>query len=84
MKTLLIYSGFEDLPTFAIVDGDWSQYNELVINTYYEDEDPRKKLVEEMCDKLFEPDTGKNLVEFASEFPLGQHFDKVANIGFVP
>lgn len=32
MKTIIIYSDFQDLPKFFVVDGDYSHLNNVVVN----------------------------------------------------
>lgn len=33
MKTIIVYSNFEDLPYFYLIDGDYSHLNNVCINT---------------------------------------------------
>jgi len=82
MKTLIIYSTFEDLPKFAIVDGDYGRFDKIVIGTVH-DRDNEEMLQDELQMFLYNAD-GKLKVEFSETFPLGQHFDAVANCGLIP
>ena len=85
MSTLLIFSNFETLPLYAVVPGDYSRFNNILINAVPEN-DEEEKLQQELTAFLYD-DEGNNKIEFQSTFQLtfsGAADIKVASIGFYP
>lgn len=77
MKTLVIYSNFQDLPKFAIIDGDCSHLHDKCVNSIDVSSEEEAEIV-----TLTTASDGRLKDVFSGNFPLSQHFDKVANIGF--
>lgn len=83
MKTLIIYSSFEDLPKFAIVEGDLSKFNNICLTEYIESDDEKQNLQNQLFE-LLRTDFGEQKIKFEDTFPFGQEFDHVINIGEIP
>lgn len=80
MKTVLIYDqcGESEL-MFAVVNGDWSKFNNVYVNSM-------SNLSTELCDMLF-PDGGEELyINLQDNFPIDavRSGANVVIIGFLP
>lgn len=80
MKTVLIYDqcGESDLK-FSVVDGDWSKFNNVYVNSVFD-------ISTELCDILF-PDGSEGIsIELRDEFPVDavRNGANVVVIGFLP
>jgi hypothetical protein len=94
MKTLLIFTDFEGLAQFAVLDGDYSHLHETVINMCPpegDDEEAWDKKCDELSALLYDPENGDSRVKFSHEFPtedvrLGFYHGnlKVIQVGFLP
>ena len=76
MKTLIIYSDFCDLPTFAIIDGDYSRLNNQVIGSGIDD-----ILEQELLNLIFNKD-GLFNIDFLKDIPKLNENLIVINVGF--
>lgn len=64
-KTVIVFSNFQTLPTFHLVEGDYSHLNYVVINAGHEDEqymeqgdlEAEKLLEEELKNLLYDNDS---------------------------
>lgn len=80
MKTLLIYNDFVSPIQFIVVDGDYSKFHGVAVNSVdgngFEDE-----FVEWMFDE-----NGNNKLEWTDDIALveGKEWDKVAICTFIP
>lgn len=75
MKTLIIYTDYESLPFYQIVDGDFSHLDKFITNVNHDDET--------------ENELSLLLDNMKSEFPLNDvraftDEDKVISVGFAP
>lgn len=83
MKTLIVYNDIESALQFLIVEGDYSRFNGVAVNSTigngYE---------EEFCKWMFEEDTGErnHLGEWSEDVSLieSKEWDKVAICMFIP
>lgn len=85
MKTVLIYDSCGTDPLrFAVVEGDWSKYQGLYINTWTKDK-KLQKLLEELYTKTWTED-GQCLLDLTEEFPVDavRSGANVVTIGFLP
>ena len=80
-RTLLIYNSIEEPLKYAILEGDYSDFNGVCINAYGEDEDKINKA----CSLLFD-DEGNYLIDFSEDVSLmeSKNWDKVAVVTFLP
>ncbi len=81
MKTLIIWSDFEELPELYVVDGDYRHLDEIVINICDQDPAKEKELTELMYTDgyiLHVPLDPKALGT------CGGQFDYVIRCGFAP
>ena len=80
MKTLIIYNLFpEDLPKFAIVDGDYTKFDGIKINGGAD-----LDLTTECVNFLYSEKTNECNIDFSSDVSLvsNKQWDKVAMITF--
>lgn len=54
MQTLVEYDDFENWPRYFIVEGDWSKFDGVIINST----DSPEVLQEELCDLMIDDETG--------------------------
>lgn len=80
MKTLVIYNDMMNELKFLIVDGDYSRFNNVCINS------TGTGLEEEFADWFFNQETGAFKFELSSNVSLieGKDWDKVAVCSFLP
>lgn len=79
MKTLIIFNEIEKL-SYAIVDGDYSRFNGVMVNanaTGFESE---------FCDWFFDAESGEQLIETKEDKSLVENkdWDMVAICTFLP
>ncbi len=94
MKTLLIYSDFEGLAKFGILEGDFSHLQGTIINMCApkgEDKAAYDNKCDELSNLLYDHETGKELLEFSDDFPTEEVFSyagdggfKIITVGFLP
>lgn len=80
MKTVLIYDQMgEQEIQFAIVDGDWTRFNNTYVNTMTD-------LATELCSLLYPNPEGDISIDLVEDFPIDAILSgaKVATIGFLP
>lgn len=81
MKTLIIYNDIESPLQFLIVDGDFSRFNGVMINstsgTGFEDE---------FCRWMWDPETGERNHKWSEDTSLftNKDWDKGAVVTFLP
>jgi hypothetical protein len=81
-RTLFLYNEFEGLVKFFILEGNYSHLDDVLLNEAVEDAEDIK-LQDELNTILFESD-GKLKVTLLDKFPLGENFNHVVNVGFIP
>jgi len=80
MKTIIIYDSYFNGIKFSIVDGDYSRFNGVEINSN------SHELEHECSLWLFDQVTGDYLIDFVNSISLleSKEWDKVAIIRFLP
>lgn len=89
MFTLFIYSDFQALPRFALVEGDYSKFDNVIINAAGDEENA--KLQAELTKFLFD-DEGNDKLDWKDGFweaftdtvTVPMSGAKIVNIGFYP
>ena len=82
MKTLIIYNHIENSIKFLVVDGDFSPFHGIVINSLHE-----TGFEQEFCDWMYDKDTGRLLSDEWSEDKSiieNKQWDKVAICTWIP
>ncbi len=79
MKTLIIYNDLENLVKFFVVDGDYSQFNNITFDGFYND-----KKIE--CSKWLWTEDGVFKHEMSDDVSIveNKQWDKVAIITWLP
>ncbi len=79
MKTLAIFSNYEELPKFILLDGDHSQLDKIVLGTDETEEQA------EAFEKVFYP-VDNNQIEMQDKIPedFNPKEHKQINVGFAP
>ena len=81
MKTLIIYTDIESPLRYLIVDGDFSRFNGVMVNSIngngYEDE---------FCEWMWESETGNDNYDWSNDITLieNKNWDRVAIVTFIP
>lgn len=81
MKTVVIYSNFEDLPKYFVVDGNYSHLDNIVVNNC-----TNQKLEEELIGLLFDEKYMFKQKAFDS-FPIHEILNEVVEfitVGWAP
>lgn len=80
MKTLIIFDETDTVLNYAIVDGDLSQYDGIVINGVPENDEEKRKTHE--CINLMFDEKGHKKIQFSEDTSLvaNKAWDKVAVI----
>jgi hypothetical protein len=81
MKTLIIFSTYEEGIKFGIVEGDYSKFNGVFINGVVTD----PKLEKECVDFLFVQNSGDMKIELSEDSSIveNKQWDKIAIITFL-
>lgn len=81
MKTLIIYNSIEEELQYFIVEGDFSRFNGVCINSTI----PHNH-IKECIDWLYHPETGNFKHELSNNISLieDKNWDKVAIITWLP
>lgn len=81
MKTLIIYIDFENDPRFVMVDGDFSRFNGVHVNSV-----SGTGFEEEFCNWFFNNQTGDFNHELSYDTSLleNKEWDKIAITTFLP
>lgn len=80
MKTVLIFDECgQSQIQFAVVDGDWTEFNHVYVNTY------ESTKSDELCAKLYD-DFGNFLLDLQDDFPTQAVIDgaPVVVVGCLP
>lgn len=86
-RTLFIYSNFEYLPSFFVLDGDYSHLQGTVINTCALDGDDKEeyeKKQDELNALIYTEDGAPKVDLTIRVFPRHESFSHVVNVGCVP
>lgn len=86
-RTLFIYSNFEELPSFFVLDGDYSHLQGTLINTCApegEDEQEYEKKQDELNSLIYTEDGAPKVDLTCKVFPRHESFNHVVNVGWVP
>ena len=81
MKTLIIYTDIESPLRYLIVDGDFSRFNGVMVNSIngngYEDE---------FCEWMWDSETGNDKYDWSNDITLieNKNWDRVAIVTFIP
>lgn len=75
MKTIIVFSNFEDLPYFYLLDGDYSHLNNVCVNTTKDNQELQDELDRLLINK-----------EYSLSFPAADYNaeTKVIVTGFLP
>jgi hypothetical protein len=82
MKTLIIYNDLGWMPQYLIVDGDYSRFNGIVVNS-----GEGHQHESEFIEWMFNPETGeRNSTNWSTDTSLIENkaWDKVALCTFLP
>lgn len=81
IKTLLIYNDCENDLQYAILEGDFSFFNGVCINSGVD-----LKKEKEACDLLYDKETGATLLLMTNDVSLveSKNWDKIAVVTFLP
>jgi hypothetical protein len=81
MKTLIIFNDIESPLQYLIVDGDYTRFNGIFVNSVNEN-----GYEDEFCDWMFDKETGEYNLEWSSDKSLieDKQWDKVAICTWLP
>lgn len=81
LKTLIIYNSVEEELKYTIVEGDFSRFNNICINSTIGHPNTL-----ECCNWLFDNETGKLKFEFSNDINIieDKEWDKIAIITWLP
>lgn len=81
MKTLIIYNDIETELKYLIVDGDYSRFHQVCVNSV-----KGTGFENEFCEFFFEKESGKHKFELSSDVKLleDKNWDKVVIATFLP
>lgn len=81
MKTLIIYNDIESELKYTILDGDYSRFHGVCVNSIN-----GNGFEEEFCEMFFEPDSGVLKFELSDDVSLleNKQWDKVAIVTWLP
>lgn len=82
--SFVVFSEFEGLPKFARVDGDWSRFDGVIINSC-----EKEDLQDELTALLYDQEGNrkiewKDAFDLANDLPSSLAGVKLVNIGFYP